>query len=621
MLRSRMTNLDFAPIRSMIAGITSLAQYSPHRSSNRARPNGMRPEADLARRSLTTTGRTQSMLCSRMLVATTVGACGTLAYSTHAQLIFQDQTTTRFPAGLNEYTNQLSLCDIDGDLDLDIAWGNGSTGAAIKERIFINNGSGFFTDETDARTGGFAGWSRGVEFGDCDDDGDWDLIIAQDTNKRPQLFINDSNGFFANETTTRLPDITMSSSRAQFGDVDNDGDLDLIFCNGGATGRFGGGPPKLFLNDGTGHYADGTTGGFPTGTITEQSDIVFGDVDNDFDLDILLGCRNVASRLWINNGTGVFTNVAFPPDGASYSCDFGDINGDGDLDLISIEGGADKLFSNDGTGVYTNISSEISPNSAIDDNDSRFFDYDNDGDLDYIVASLGSVERIFKNNGPMAGADFTQVTGLINSPVDSSLDVKVGDVTGDGKIDVITAQGESGSFVDRIYINIGDNTYVDNRPPKFIVQQVTSPALSMGPFVVRTIAFDDYTSDRGFYDRGVSLHYSVDDGAESEVVMKWVGNSMWRGVVPAIPGGSKVDYYVTAIDWAGNIGTSPSRSIVLPQPRPCVGDIDGSTDVGIDDLLLVINNWNALGGPADVNGDGIVNIDDLLVVINSWGPC
>jgi hypothetical protein len=557
----------------------------------------------------------------QFVFASTLATVGVAGFQAQAQLIYQDQTTTRFPVGPAEYTNQLSLCDIDGDLDLDIAWANGSTGAGLKERIFINNGSGTFTDETDARTGGYAGWARGLEFGDCDNDGDWDLIIANDTNKVPQLFINDGNGFFANQTVTRLPNITMSSSRAQFGDVENDGDLDLIFCNGGSTGRFGAGQPKLYLNDGIGHYTDGTTGRFPAGTVTEQADILFGDVDNDFDLDVLLVCRTAVTKLWINNGAGVFTNVTFPADGSSYSFDFGDINGDGDLDLISIEGGADKLFSNNGAGLYTNISGEISPNSSIDDNDSKFLDYDNDGDLDYIVASLGGVERIFRNNGTVAGADFTQVTGLINSPVDSSLDVKVGDVTNDGKLDILTAQGESGSFVNRIYINIGGDQYIDNRAPKLILQQVTTPALTMGPFVVRTIGYDDYTSDRGFYDKGVSLHYSVDGGAELVVPMKWVGNSMWRGEIPQIKSGTNVEYFVTAIDWAGNEGASPTKSIVLPEPLPCDGDTNQSNEVDVDDLLFIINNWAAPGGPADLTGNGTVDVDDLLIVINHWGPC
>jgi hypothetical protein len=59
----------------------------------------------------------------------------------------------------------------------------------------------------------------------------------------------------------------------------------------------------------------------------------------------------------------------------------------------------------------------------------------------------------------------------------------------------------------------------------------------------------------------------------------------------------------------------------------CMGDIvpsAGNRVVDVDDLLAIINNWGARGGPADIApncGDGAVDVDDLLAVINSWGPC
>jgi hypothetical protein len=59
--------------------------------------------------------------------------------------------------------------------------------------------------------------------------------------------------------------------------------------------------------------------------------------------------------------------------------------------------------------------------------------------------------------------------------------------------------------------------------------------------------------------------------------------------------------------------------------QPCPADVTGGSGgdgiVNIDDLLFIINNWGAPGGPADVNGSGLVDIDDLLQVINSWGDC
>ena len=81
------------------------------------------------------------------------------------------------------------------------------------------------------------------------------------------------------------------------------------------------------------------------------------------------------------------------------------------------------------------------------------FDYDNDGDLDLLIARLGSGgERVYNNDG---NGNFTQVSGVVQVVNDSSLDIMVADLNGNGKFDIVTAQGESGSFVNRIYINTG----------------------------------------------------------------------------------------------------------------------------------------------------------------------
>ncbi len=578
-------------------------------------------------------------MLSQSHMKATVAGMGFLAMGMTAwgQIQFDEDTSARFPLPLlNEYTNQASIVDVDGDNDLDIALANGqgfsAQGAALRARLFINNGSGVFTEESATRLGSWMGWARGVEFGDCDDDGDWDMVLAQDFAKQPQLFVNNGSGTFTNVTATQLPVGLLSSSRAQFGDVDNDGDLDLAFCN---SPRNGTGQPKLYMNDGTGVYTDGTVGHFPIGNVNDQMDLIFGDVDGDLDLDIVLVSRNAASKLWINDGAGVYTNVAFPVDGPSYSFDFGDINGDGDLDLVSAEGpGADKLFSNDGTGVYTNISSEIGGNVSADDNDSKFFDYDNDGDLDFIIGSLASVERIFRNNGPNPGTDFTQVTGLITVIGDSTLDIEVADLTGDGKLDIFTAQGESGvNFFDRIYVNVGNDTVIDNRAPRVILTDDLPDTTELGPFVVRTVIYDDYTSDRGFFDKGVFLNYSVDGGSVQSVEMDWHGNSMWRGEIPVQKGPGTVEYYVTATDWNNNLGTeTPTHSFVIePEVTPCTGDIsppEGDGTVNVSDMLALIGVWGACADPANCpadispeGGDDTVNVADLLAMIGLWGAC
>ena len=567
------------------------------------------------------------MLRSAYLVATPVvlGLCLWLCSAAQADGIqFVDETTTRFPQpNPLEYSNQATIGDIDDDGDLDIIFANGgnfsSQGPIQTQRVYINNGSGVFTDESVARLN-FSGWCRGVELGDIDNDGDLDLIFAQDFNKLPHLFTNDGAGFFTDVTATQLPKITLSSSRAQFGDVDNDGDLD-IYITSGASNRFGCGQFRLYFNDGNGFFTDETATHLPIGNVCANMDCIFGDIDGDFDLDVKTastGSNN--SRLYRNDGTGVFSLITdILPDSSCYSYDFGDINGDGDLDLLGINAGSgstELLLENDGMGAFTNISGQISPNSSLDYNDSKFFDYDNDGDLDLIIARLGSGgERIYNNDG---NGNFTQISGLITVISDSSLDIMVADLTANGKLDIVTAQSESGSFVNRIYINNGP---ADTIPPNIVrTEQLKDTDDIVGPYVVRTVIYDQMTSDRGFFDHGVTLNYSVGAGPGKQVPMTWSGNSLWRGEIPGQPQGGTVTYFVTALDSADNLGAGKELSfIVVAIP----GDLDGDGSVGVVDLLILLGSWGPCGEcqdcPADIDGDCTVGVVDLLILLGNWG--
>ena len=567
------------------------------------------------------------MLRSAFSVATPVvlGLCPWLCTATLAEGIqFVDETSTRFPQpNPTEYTNQLTIGDIDGDDDLDIIFANGgnfsSQGPIQTQRVYINDGTGVFTDESAARLN-FAGWCRGVELGDIDNDGDLDLIFAQDFDKLPHLFTNDGAGFFTDVTATQLPNNTLSSSRAQFGDVDNDGDLD-IYITSGSTNRFGCGQYRLYLNDGAGFFTDETATHLPIGDVCANMDCIFGDIDGDFDLDVKTastGSNN--SRLYRNDGTGVFSLITdIPTDSTCYSYDFGDINGDGDLDLLGINAGAgstELLLENNGTGAFANISGQISPNQSLDDNDSKFFDYDNDGDLDLIIARLGSGgERIYNNDG---NGIFTQISGLITVINDASLDIMVADLTGNGKLDIVTAQGESGNFENRIYINNGP---ADTIVPNIVrTEQLKDTGDTVGPYVVRTVIYDQVTSDRGFFDHGVTLNYSVGAGPGKQVSMTFSGNSLWRGEIPGQPRGGTITYFVTALDSADNLGAGKELSFTVDA---IPGDLNGDGVVGVADFLILLGNWGPCADcedcPADVDGNCAVGVSDLLILLGNWG--
>ncbi|MHC5114066.1 MAG: FG-GAP-like repeat-containing protein [Planctomycetota bacterium] len=557
--------------------------------------------------------------------ALAAAAAVTAIVSTASAQQFEERTTLRFPSpNPTDWTNQISVGDIDNDGDLDILFANGgnfgSPGAPQLQRIYINLGTGFFRDESAFRMN-FSGLCRGVEMGDVDNDGDLDVIYAQDFNRQPQLFLNTGNGFFNNATAARLPAQTLSSSRAQFGDIDNDGDLDL-YITSGTTSRFTCGQYRVYVNDGAGFFTDETASRHPIGNVCNNMDAIFGDIDNDFDLDVRTastGTNN--SRLYRNNGAGVFTQAGIPGDSSCYSYDFGDMDGDGDLDLIGANGGsgnAEILLENNGAGVYTNVSGQISPNPSQDDNDSKFIDYDDDGDLDLLIARLGSGgEKLYNNDG---NGNFTQTTDVFEVISDSSLDIAVADVNNDGKYDVITGQGESGNYENRIYMNIG---FVDTHPPTIVdTEQVPDagdgPA---GPYVLRALILDSMTSDRNFFDKGIFVNYSVNGGATEQVAMRYSGGQVYRGVIPEQNPGSTVEYWITATDWADNTATGPTLSFEIG--GALLGDVNEDGVVNFADILAAIAQWGDCPDPpalcpADLNGSGSVGFDDILIIIGNW---
>ena len=145
---------------------------------------------------------------------------------------------------------------------------------------------------------------------------------------------------------------------------------------------------------------------------------------------------------------------------------------------------------------------------------------------------------------------------MIDQISDSTLDVKVADINGDGAVDVFTAQGESGPpFTNRVYLNQGP---ADTLPPTIVrTEQQPDTVDTAGPYIVRTLVLDHMTSDRNFVDDGILLKYSVDAGPDQTVAMRHSGGQVYRGAIPGQPAGSSVAYYVSATDHNGNLRTGP----------------------------------------------------------------
>jgi hypothetical protein len=136
-------------------------------------------------------------------------------------------------------------------------------------------------------------------------DGDLDIYKAQGTDSLDggpnQLLINTGSGNFVDESAARLPPENLNSTKADWGDVDGDGDLDWIVAQVGRE--------QLLLNDGFGVFADGSSQ-LPAGLpifADISADARFADVDGDGDLDILVSNEAWNWSIW--TGMAIWTSI------------------------------------------------------------------------------------------------------------------------------------------------------------------------------------------------------------------------------------------------------------------------------------------------------------------------
>ncbi|MBL8725810.1 MAG: VCBS repeat-containing protein [Planctomycetes bacterium] len=215
------------------------------------------------------------------------------------------------------------MVDIDHDGDLDIV---------AREKVLLNDGLGNFTDVTGihAPSAPISAW--GMAVGDVNGDGHVDVMFGLNSNTVPPvLWLNNGAGVFA-AASGNLPGPVYVGGDFQFGDFDRDGDLDVFLQ---AYAR----PSKLWLNDGSGVFTDVSATNLPALTAFSYASAV-GDLDLDGDLDVVLFVgANVAGQTLIlrNNGAAVFAvdAAAAPVATMASSCGaLADLDLDGDLDLV-----------------------------------------------------------------------------------------------------------------------------------------------------------------------------------------------------------------------------------------------------------------------------------------------
>ena len=350
--------------------------------------------------------------------------------------------------------------DGDGDLDLLITGWDSSFNPITK--IYENDGSGGFSENTSANLEGVALGS--VATGDYDGDGDLDLLITgwdSDRNSITKIYENDGSGGFSEDTSANLQGVSRSS--VAWGDYDGDGDLDLLITGVDSSyNRIA----KIYENDGS--------GGFSEDTDVNLTDVAgglaaWGDYDGDGDLDLLItgrdSDRNRSTKLYENDGSGGFSentsaNLTDAPGGLAS---WGDYDGDGDLDLLIISDSTfaplTKLYENDGSGGF---SEDTDANlTDVGAGSVAWEDYDGDGDLDLLITGAASgftaVSKLYENDG---SGGFSEDTDANLTDVVSGASVAWEDYDGDGDPDLLIT-GRDG---DR---NPSATIYQNNSVPAF----------------------------------------------------------------------------------------------------------------------------------------------------------
>jgi len=407
----------------------------------------------------------------------------------------------------------------------------------------------------------------GAQFGDLDGDGDQDLIVGcrawpgGDQCTETAVWLNDGNGQFSKGWTVEETNV----GRFDLGDLDGDGDLDVFVAKGSPSVEIG--QPtfgerdqfsQVWFNDGHGNFED-------SGQRLEENFVLsatLADVDADGDLDALTANVIGVSTVWLNDGSGTFSDSGqdLAPRGA-FQFAVGDVDGDGDLDAYlarGLENPTDLLYLNDGHGTFTDSGQKLDTTFT---NGVRLADLDGDDDLDAFIVNgdepngISRPNRVYLNDGTGIFTDSGQRLGMA-----VSISVELADLDGDGDLDAVVANG--------------------TRSFGRTIEQPNEVWLNDGAGVF-------------------TLGQGLGDAASMRVALADIDND------------GDVDVFI------GNIGQD--NQIWLNR---VAGDVDGDGEVQFSDFVILANNFgntDATREDGDLNGDRVVDFDDFVILAVNFG--
>ena len=400
----------------------------------------------------------------------------------------------------------VALFDYDNDGRLDIFLVNGAplsdptpkgtipqkTGPKFWNRLYHQKSDGTFEDVTEKAGLKGEGYGMGVAVGDYDNDGYEDLYVTAYGGN--WLYHNNGNGTFTDVTEKAGAGGSGWSTSAAWIDLDGDGLLDLIvlrylewdfddvWCGEHKEGYraychpdyFKPIAPLVYHNDGNGHFSE-VSQKVALAKPGKGLGIAFADYARDGYPDIFVANDSTLEFLYHNKGNGTFeevalmSNAAVDGDGRTFAgmgIDFADYNNDGlpDVVVTDLANQMYALYQNSGDGSfnYATLTSGLGPITRTHSGwGVRFFDYDNDGWKDLLIAQGHDLDTIqltspnLRYREPMllarnTGQGFVDVSagsGAVFQQAWAARGMAIGDIDNDGRMDAVVSTNDGPAYI------------------------------------------------------------------------------------------------------------------------------------------------------------------------------